>query len=672
MSLSSGHKLDHYEILELIGKGGMGEVYRARDGKLGRDVAIKVLPDELAEDTERLSRFQREAQVLASLNHPNIASIYGLEQSEGTHYLVLELVPGETLAERIARGPIPAGEAIEIAMQIAEALEAAHEQGIVHRDLKPANIKLTEDGKGKVLDFGLAKAFVQQTPEADSSMSPTLTRDATRVGVILGTAAYMSPEQAKGKRVDKRADIWAFGAVVYEMLTGKRAFTGEDVSDTLAAVLRAEPDLDALRADVSPAVRTALARCLEKNPTERVRDIGDVKLAMGGAFAEPADDDAVLGATSTARRASVGALIAAVAAAFALSAITGVAVWNLKPQARRPSVRVVATPPSATRLDISLAPDVDVAITPDGTRIVYAVSGNGQRELVVRPLDQLEATPITKGRDRGARIIPRGVFLSPDGNWVGYFQSRRLQKVSILGGPPVTICPLPDGAPRGASWGLDDTIVFATSSPTSAPTSGLWRVPAAGGEPEELTKPDPDGGDHLWPEILPGGEAVLFTIMGDSVESAQIALLTLVDGHIRVLIPGGSNPRYVASGHIVYGVGGTLRAVGLDLETLEVTTDPVPVLEGVVTKPSGAADFGVSRDGSLVYVAGDSELVTRQKNAHVGGSGWKRRDVGGLAPQLRLSPYLPRWDPNRSRRARPGVRHLDLGFRPRDVDSAHV
>ena len=284
MSLAAGTRLAHYEILEPIGKGGMGEVYRARDGKLGRDVAIKVLPDEFAENEERLARFKREAKVLASLNHPNIASIYGLEQSESTHYLVLELVPGETLAERISRGPIPLEEALDIATKIAEALEEAHEQGIVHRDLKPANVKQTEDGKIKVLDFGLAKAFVDDATEADSSMSPTLTRDATRVGVILGTAAYMSPEQAKGKRVDKRADVWAFGVVLYEMLTGKRAFAGEDVSDTLAYVLTKEPEWEALPANAPDSLRQGLRLCITKDSKQRARDIGDVRLAMKGAF----------------------------------------------------------------------------------------------------------------------------------------------------------------------------------------------------------------------------------------------------------------------------------------------------------------------------------------------------------------------------------------------------
>ena len=592
MSLEAGHKLAHYEILEPIGKGGMGEVYRAKDSKLGRDVAIKVLPDEFAENEERLARFKREAKVLASLNHPGIAAIHGLEESEGTHYLVLELVPGETLAERIARGPIPVDEAIEIATKIAEAVEEAHEQGIVHRDLKPANIKQTEDGKIKVLDFGLAKVFQEDGAESDAatSMSPTLTRDATRVGVILGTAAYMSPEQAKGKKVDKRTDIFAWGAVLFEMLTGKKAFPGEDVSEVLASVIKLEPEWGALPADLSPTLRMFLTRCLEKDPKQRLPDIGVLRLAMEGAF-ETAGNSQVAVPVPVGWRPSMGM---AAAAALLLSIVASVAVWNLKAEAPRPLVRSIANPPSMPpNLD---PPDVDVAITPDGARIVYPALVEG-RQLVVRALDELEATPLG-----GLGDVPRGVFISPDGNWVGYIAERVLKKVSILGGPPVTICELPDGAGRGASWGDDDTIVFATTGP-----GGLWRVPAGGGEPEELTTPDAEQGDHLWPEILPGSTAVLFTIIGGPVEGAQIAVLSLNSGETKILIPGGSNPRYAPTGHIVYGVGGTLRAVGFDLDNLEVTTDPVPVLDGVITKDSGAANFGMSQSGSLAYVAGPEQ-----------------------------------------------------------------
>ena len=538
-----------------------------------------------------LARFKREAKVLASLNHPNIASIYGLEQSESTHYLVLELVPGETLAERISRGPIPLEEALDIATQIVEALEEAHEQGIVHRDLKPANVKQTEDGKIKVLDYGLAKVFQEETPDADSSMSPTLTRDGTRVGVILGTASYMSPEQAKGKRVDKRTDIFAFGAVLYEMLTGKKAFPGEDVSEVLASVIKLEPDWKALPAGVSSRLLDLLRRCLEKDSKRRVRDIGDVRLAMEGAFETTA---AQPGAVSQpiGWRPSMGM---AAAAALLFSVITGIVVRSLKPEAPRPLYRAIVNPPS---LPPNLDPpdvDVDVAITPDGTRIVYVALVDG-RQLVVRALDEIEATPLG-----GLGDNPRGVFISPDGNWVGYFEDG-LQKVSILGGPPVFISENPGGGPRGASWGDDDSIVFATAGP-----SGLWRVPAGGGEPEELTTPDAEQGDHLWPEILPGSTAVLFTIIGGPVEGAQIAVLSLDSGETKVLIPGGSNPRYAPTGHIVYGVGGTLRAVGFELDKLEVTSDPVPVLDGVITKSTGAANFGMSQSGSLAYVAGPQQ-----------------------------------------------------------------
>ena len=571
----------------------MGEVFRARDGKLGRDVAIKVLPDEFARDTERLARFKREAKVLASLNHPGIAAIYGLEESEDTHYLVLEFVPGETLAERIARGPIPVEEALDIAMKIAEALEEAHERGIVHRDLKPANIKLTPDGKVKVLDFGLAKAFVEETPDADNSMSPTLTRDATRVGVILGTAAYMSPEQAKGKKVDKRTDVFAFGAVLYEMLTGRRTFAGEDVSETLARVLTKEPDWDALPSDLSPTLRSYLTRCLEKDLKRRVRDIGDVRLAMDGAFETGAPPS-----TEAPTRQQVG--WPTVGAALLSAALAGIAVWSVRPEAPRPLARfVVSSPADAPDLR---AQDVDVAITADGTRIVYPTMVDG-RQLVVRALDELEAT-----RLGGIGRTPREPFFSPDGNWIGYFTGGILKKVSVLGGPPVTVCELPAGqgtGPRGASWGLEDSIVFATAGPT-----GLLRVPAAGGEPEELTTPDP-GANHLWPEILHGREAVLFTIISGSVDSAQIAVLSLATGDVKILLPGGSNPRYTPTGHIVYGVGGTLRAVGFDIERLEVTSDPVPVLEDVLTKGTGAANFGVSKSGSLVYMAGAAAINRR-------------------------------------------------------------
>ncbi|TDI48725.1 MAG: serine/threonine protein kinase [Acidobacteria bacterium] len=394
MSLSAGARLAHYEILEPIGKGGMGEVYRARDKKLGRDVAIKVLPEEFAENKERLRRFEREAKVLASLNHPNIAAIYGLEQHESTHYLVLELVEDETLAERIARGPIPVDEAIDIAIKISEALEEAHERGMIHRDLKPANIKITPDGKVKVLDFGLAKAFEEETPEADSSMSPTLTRHGTRAGVILGTAAYMSPEQAKGKKVDKRTDNFAFGAVLYEMLTGAKAFPGDDVPEILAAVIQLEPEWDALPAEVSNRLREMLVRCLEKDREMRWRDVGDVRITMQRLSREPSTHDAPpnLQSVQALRWGAVALGAAAIAA--------GATFFLARPSTRGSVVKSLITVAPAARLGsagsarLASLSRTAMALSPDGKVIVFSASDGASSRLYRRSLDDFDAVPI--------------------------------------------------------------------------------------------------------------------------------------------------------------------------------------------------------------------------------------------------------------------------------------
>ena len=462
MALSPGTRLGPYEIIEPIGAGGMGEVYRARDTKLKRDVAIKVLPEAFAKDEQRMKRFAREAEVLASLNHPNIASIYGLEEShgDGITALVLELVEGPTLAERIAEGPIPLDEALPIAKQMAEGLEAAHEEGVIHRDLKPANAKVKYDGTVKILDFGLAKVFNEES-EGDSSESPTGLRQgfgpasvsaaATRAGVIMGTAAYMSPEQARGKPVDKRADIWAFGAVLYEMLTGQRAFEAEDVSLTLAEVMKSEPQWGALPSDVSPTLLTYLTRCLNKDPKKRVRDIGDVRLALEGAF-----DHSAPASEPTASKPRTLRWIAAVIA-------TGLAVWGLM----RPA------PPRVTRLTVSTpsssAPRVspllrDLAISRDGEWLVY----DGARALYLRHIDRFETMRLDIFGN------PFGPFVSPDGDWIGFVAAGALQKIPVLGGPPTTVCKIESGF-RGASWGWDDSIVFGTAQ------SGLFRVPAGGG-----------------------------------------------------------------------------------------------------------------------------------------------------------------------------------------------
>ena len=596
MSLTPGTRLGIYQVTAKIGEGGMGEVYQARDTTLDRDVALKVLPEAFTADPDRLARFQREAKVLASLNHPNIGAIHGLESSEDTQALVLELIEGPTLADRIAEGPIPVDEALTIAKQMADALEAAHDQGIIHRDLKPANVKVRPDGTVKVLDFGLAKAATPEASGTSGSESPTMSLTAaTQMGMVIGTAAYMSPEQAKGKVVDKRTDIWAFGAVLYEMLTGARAFPGDDVSDTFASVLAREPALDALPVSVPPGVRRLLTRCLEKDQQKRLRDLteGFVQMEDVAARAEVKVDSA-----PPAPQVRVWQHPAAVLGiVMFVAGIVGASTWWWMRSEPGSIARTLLTPPPSVPLNFAV--DVNVALTPDGTRVVYRGLFDGQPHLFVRSLDDFDATPLT-----GLSANPRNLFISPDGNRVGFFaDGRALQRVSILGGPPVTIVDQTGGPPRGATWGPDDTIIFATAGADT----GLLSVAVGGGEVEVLTTPDieRDERDHLWPEFLPGGQAVLFTIRTiGPLENAQIAVLSLESGEYNVLFPGGSNPRYVPTGHIVYGVGGTLRAVGFDLDSLTVTSEPIPVVENVFMGPRGAANFAVAQDGSLVYVRG--------------------------------------------------------------------
>ena len=641
MPLTIGNCVGPYHVLALIGEGGMGEVYRARDTKLDRDVALKVLPEAFTADPDRLARFEREAKVLASLNHPNIGSIYGLEEAEGVRALVLELVEGPTLADRIKQGPIPLNDALPIAKQIAEALEAAHEQGVIHRDLKPANIKVKDDGTVKVLDFGLAKAFQPDASDL-SAASPTisLTAAATQMGMVIGTAAYMSPEQAKGKVVDKRADVWAFGAVLYEMLVGQKPFTGKDVSDTLAAVLRIDADFDALPDETPPRVRQVLKACLQKEPKDRVRDIGDVSLAMDGTFDTPAVEtsSSVKPAQLQVWQRPTPALVVA----LALLAFGGLAVGTvMRPVLPSPGSLarfVVITPPDGPLFRSRNTPEV--AISPDGTRIVYG-SGTGPaatRQLYLRHVDQLDASPL-RGTERG-----NAPFFSPDGEWVGFQDAANtLKKVSVLGGPAVTICDV-DGFSRGMSWAADDTIVFATTS-----SNGLMRVPAVGGEPEVLTTVDPEGAEtaHAWPEVLPNGKGVLFTAWSGSDDGSRIAVVSLETGEITYLVPGGSNPHYSPTGHIVYGVGGTLRAVGFDAERLALTSNnPVPVVENVNTKPSGAANFSLAGNGSLVYVAGAGGAGGGPQRTLVWVDREGREEPIGLPPNAyayaRLSPDVTR------------------------------
>jgi serine/threonine-protein kinase len=603
LALTIGSRVGVYEVSATLGAGGMGEVYRARDTKLDRDVALKILPDSFAADPERAARFQREAKALAALNHPNVGAIYGMETEAGVTALVLELVEGPTLADRIVEGPIPLSEALPIARQIADALDAAHEQGIVHRDLKPSNIKLRPDGTVKVLDFGLARAMSTDASGSAAralSMSPTITTPAamTGMGMILGTAAYMSPEQARGKAVDKRADIWAFGVVLFEMLTGHRPFGGEEMSDVFASVLAREPDLARLPKDLPESIRQVLRVCLQKDPKLRARDIGDVRMMMDGAF----HSTAPVQETAAPRRATWQRAAGWIAAGLIVGgAAVGAAVWALPPREAPRVARFLLDTPEGLAAAFRDTVASDIAISPDGTRVVYTGGPSGF-DLLVRPVDRLDTTLLARQASNP--------FMSPDSGWVGYVSSGTWQKVSVTGGPPVTLWKNQAGPSRGASWGPDDTIVFSTQGST-----GLFRGPAAGGTPAQLTKTNVEKGElgHWWPEVLPGGRAVLFTIVRNNLnaENMEIAVLDLASGAQKTLVRGGSHPRY-ASGYIVYGVAGTLRAVSFDIDRLEVAGDPAPVVEGVLTKQSGAADFSLASDGTLVYVAADAAVAAQR------------------------------------------------------------
>jgi serine/threonine-protein kinase len=599
MALTPNTRLGAYEIVAAIGAGGMGEVYRARDTRLGRDVAIKVLPDAFARDPERLARFEREAQLLASLSHPNIAVIHGLEVADGVRYLVLEYVPGETLAQRLDAGPLPVEDALAVGRQVAEALEAAHERGVIHRDLKPGNIKVTPEGKVKVLDFGLAKAFATDAAVSDLSRSPTLTVGATRNGVILGTAAYMSPEQARGKPVDKRTDIWSFGCVLYEALSGRKAFEGETVSDSIAAVLAREPDWKALPPATPAKVRDLLHHCLVKDAGRRLRDIGDARIEIEDALA-PAPAAAAAPQPRVAapeRRAFVAKFIAAVGVLAAVAG--GTAVWlALRPAAAppRPPSRFALPVPASVTLQWAEYPAV--AISRDGRRVVFDAGTEADSQLYMRQLDRLEATPIPG--TRGA-ISP---FFSPDGQWLGFFSEGKLKKVPLQGGPPVVLADVADN--RGGSWGDDGYVYFASS-----PTTGLERVPAAGGAVEKLTIPDATKGErtHRWPDVLPGGRGVLITVgklsSPDYFLDAQIAVVDTKTKRTRILIEGGTYARSVAPDHLVFAREGGLFVVPFDPGRLEVKGEPTPVLQGVAVETyTGAGHFAVSDSGSLVYLPG--------------------------------------------------------------------
>jgi serine/threonine-protein kinase len=590
MSFTTGSRIGPYEITSPLGEGGMGVVYRAHDTKLGRDVAIKALPDAFANDSDRLQRFQREAQVLASLNHPNIAQIYGLEESDKTRCIVMELVEGETLQKRLKRGAIPVDEALGIAKQIVEALETAHKRGVVHRDLKPGNVMLTRDGKVKVLDFGLAKALQEQHP-SNLSNSPTLVSAASIPGVILGTAAYMSPEQARGSEADNRSDIFSFGAVLYEMLTGTQAFQGGTVSDVLAAILKTEPDLSSLH-KVNVRTLDLLRRCLDKNPERRWQAAGDLRIEIENLLAIPAGEQTQTTAQPTVIRNIWRERVLGIIAAAGIAA-AGVTLW---------APWRIAVPASLVRVngelgaDVSLAANVNgnsaLALSPDGSTLAFVGAKDGPAQIYIRRLGQLQASPLagTSGAS--------SPFFSPDGRWLGFFADGKLKKISVTGGAPVTLVDAP--APRGGSWGDDGTIVFHPN-----PLGGLLRVSSAGGKAEPLTKLGEGEQTHRWPQVLPGAKAVLYmsSAVGNNCETSDIMIQPLPSGTPKLLIRGGYHPHYAASGHLLYIHEGTVFAAPFDLNRFEVTGQSVPAVEGVSAVPgSCAAQVAVSPTGGFTYL----------------------------------------------------------------------
>ena len=596
-----------YRVLEEIGRGGMGVVYEAEDMGLSRRVAIKVLPDAFTSDPERLARFEREAKVLASLNHPNIAAIHGLDETPGKRFIVMELVEGETLAERLSRFPLSLEDSLDVCRQIAEGLEGAHEKGIIHRDLKPANVKITPEGKVKILDFGLAKAFRDEPSGVDPSQSPTITDQMTQPGVIMGTAAYMSPEQARGKPADKRADIWAFGCILYECLTRKRAFEGETITEIVAAVLKEEPDWQALPATVPLRIKDLLHRCLKKDPKERLRDIGDARIEIEAPVVYPFE-------TAPARRRFSLLWVAAISAVMLIAGIIAGRLLIRHPQPT-PSPLVVSTTIKVEpghRLegqsrDMERPGRTAMAISSDGKFIVYsAIEENpgpqAKPQLYLRRMDQSAAKPIagTKGGT--------SPFLSPDSRWVGFWADGKLKKVLVEGGVPSPLCDAP--ALYGANWGRDNSIVF-----TDRYGAGLSRVSAEGGKPETLTKPDPkrEEASHRLPSWLPNGKAVLFTVMKYHFDAKpRLALLRLDTGEWRVLFEDAADARYVPTGHLVFLRQGMLMAVRFDPAKLEVVGQPVALVENVMQAfgltfaghHTGAGQLGISDTGSLIYAPG--------------------------------------------------------------------
>jgi Tol biopolymer transport system component len=622
VALVPGSRLGIYEIVSLIGSGGMGDVYRAIDTRLRRDVALKTLPDSFSNDAGRNARLRQEAQTLAALNHPHIAQIHGIDEAGASTFLVLELVDGESLDRRIARGPLPVRESIQIAEQIAEALDAAHDRGIIHRDLKPANVMLDRDGRVKLLDFGLAKIFA--SPIAAETVAAE-----TQPGTLLGTIAYMSPEQARGESVDKRTDIWALGCVLYEMLTATAPFAGGAAADVLAAILRQDPDWSRLPPEIPSAARRVVRRCLEKDPRRRLRDIGD-------ALADLRDESSE--ALSATPRVRSWPLLLSIAA---IGVVAGVVVApRLRPRdaiatERRAGGRFsIAMPPNASLVGLDT---LSLAISPDGERVAF-VAGTSAPRLFVRHIDNATSREIP-GTDGAS-----APFFSPDGRSIGFFAGGRVKRVSVDGGDVVVVCGSAAN-PRGGAWSRNGTIAF-----TAAPGSALLQVSADGGEPQPLTTLDARRGEgsHHWPEFLPDGDAVVYTAGTGSAaawDERDIVVESLRTHEHRV-VAHGSSARYVNSGHLIVARGGVLTMIPFDPKRLQATGPPVRLADGVMQSMFGAAQFSASRDGTLVYAPGG--LVARELV-------WMSRT--GVATPLPLPPQTY-W----SARLSPDGRRVALGI----------
>lgn len=641
-----GLTLGHFEILDLLGEGGMGKVYRAEDTKLGRVVALKVLPEVFTADAERLARFEREARALAAVDHSKIAAIYSFEAAELSpsageasqtiHFLVMQLAEGATLGERLARGPLPVGEATAIALQIAQALEAAHEKGIIHRDLKPGNIKVDAEGRVKVLDFGLAKALGPTVgTEADrfiGDQTLTMPAEMTQEGMVLGTVGYMSPEQARGQVADRRSDIWAFGCVFYEMLTGQSAFGGETTSDRFARILERDPEWDELPLATPTSIRTLIRRCLAKDPKKRLHDMADVRLEL----------EEMNELQEEGRPPDQAALTWQRAVPWFLAAVgLVVGVWALAqpgPEVQSRPVTRFSLP--TARLAVKSSPSSpQVAISSDGSRIAYVVGEGDSGQLHLRFLDSSESVVLV-GDERVS-----GPFFSPDGSWVGYESGREIKRISVEGGKSWSVAEA--GHPLGATWGPDGTIVYGDEM-----NFGLWRVPWDGGEPERLTTVELEGRKeylHMAPQFLPGGQEVLFTVMDDNAVGLEVARVNLGTGERTTLLAEPSSiARYLVTGHLAYGRDGSLMITPFDLENHRVSGRPVAVLDGLLM---GAAittmitHFAVAENGTLSYISGP--LVA-------GGMRLLRVDRAGNVtalsqPQTRI--FGPRFSPDGSRLA---------------------